>query len=933
MLGKARRIAMIIATVLCAGTLVAAAACGDNKDTEYTVTYEAGYTGATETIPTESYAEGEQVTLRAADTFSRGGGYTFTKWSDGTTLYDAGATFTMPNHNVTFTAQWQQQGGGSDDEGLPAGTETIASFPQGNLTLINGDAKAHYIAEYTDGGLVIEAYVEDGAVDASGDISANDGVSVIFAQICGSRTYTDTTIRVRADAAGNVQVRNLGQSKAVTVEGLTTEAKYLTVDGKTVAGYYVKITMPYAAIGATQAAHDAAVALGLQDDGAFLYDESMGTVIEEVHTYLAVNADGTFAENPNLEIGLWGDATDVLTAENTWTLEHDDGTPNAYIQMTGHVNDNNIYMRKGATEFYAEVKLHADATLLGVDNWPKFGLLLTNADKSAGYGYYVDAPSANGTTINAETELGKSRYQGGWSGWMNMGTKVDSTAYTGDDAYITLGIYRNGTHFQMYYGTTAGQVVTMTDVAEDENMYIGLFSFKIKLTVKDYSFVTDTAALATYRTTLDAQLAGVPSNKTIDGDLEDWTNEDKAHPFVIPVDNTRSLTVYATKDEKGVYVFYDVKHNIYKDDVSDWALCTNAEMQIGDGGRRVVSANGTVEGVEKSIMVHAEDDNANGLRHTLVEIFVDYAKISGYDASSPYIPASFAWRTEGEPGTKWADADFWHRPEASPNYEKDLRTVYITDEGILSGSQRTIDGEITDWTEETWSQDKALDPADSGVSHFKYMYDPNDGLYIVLEIQAKKINAGGTFTGGDWWKNTNLEFQVNGTAARLPIFDGKLYYTGYVTDAAMKYTAGTDDANDSLIFEIYVVKEQLRNISNNVTDGQVNIVLAGQLYRDGQTQTWQTYISQLLSAPSWTVTLQDELNGNSELKAVKGHSVTLTEPEYAGYTFDGWYVNGQGQKLDLGEYTPTADVTLVAKWNPIAPTITFNKGDGATGGG
>ena len=75
MLGKSRKIAIsiAIATVLCFGA-VAVACTTDETEKKYSVTYEAGYTGATEVIPAESYAEGATVTLRGADTYQRGGG-------------------------------------------------------------------------------------------------------------------------------------------------------------------------------------------------------------------------------------------------------------------------------------------------------------------------------------------------------------------------------------------------------------------------------------------------------------------------------------------------------------------------------------------------------------------------------------------------------------------------------------------------------------------------------------------------------------------------------------------------------------------------------------------------------------------------------------------------------------------------------------------
>ena len=63
-------------------------------------------------------------------------------------------------------------------------------------------------------------------------------------------------------------------------------------------------------------------------------------------------------------------------------------------------------------------------------------------------------------------------------------------------------------------------------------------------------------------------------------------------------------------------------------------------------------------------------------------------------------------------------------------------------------------------------------------------------------------------------------------------------------------------------------------------------------------------------------------------------NVILPSPERTGYIFDGWYTQrNAGSKIGNGNdaYTPSADVTLYAKWTPITYTIVFN-GNGSTSG-
>ena len=72
--------------------------------TTYPVTFTGG-DGATGTAPTQAATAAGGTFALPANTFTKAG-YTFAGWNDGTTTYQAGDTYTMPDHNVTFTAQW-----------------------------------------------------------------------------------------------------------------------------------------------------------------------------------------------------------------------------------------------------------------------------------------------------------------------------------------------------------------------------------------------------------------------------------------------------------------------------------------------------------------------------------------------------------------------------------------------------------------------------------------------------------------------------------------------------------------------------------------------------------------------------------------------------------------------------------------------------------
>ena len=83
--------------------------------TTYGVTFSGGE-GARGTAPSVGAKEaGARFTL-PANTFTRDG-YDFTGWHDGTKTYAAGASYTMPAHAVTFTAQWKKSTGAGGPPG------------------------------------------------------------------------------------------------------------------------------------------------------------------------------------------------------------------------------------------------------------------------------------------------------------------------------------------------------------------------------------------------------------------------------------------------------------------------------------------------------------------------------------------------------------------------------------------------------------------------------------------------------------------------------------------------------------------------------------------------------------------------------------------------------------------------------------------------
>ena len=79
-------------------------------------------------------------------------------------------------------------------------------------------------------------------------------------------------------------------------------------------------------------------------------------------------------------------------------------------------------------------------------------------------------------------------------------------------------------------------------------------------------------------------------------------------------------------------------------------------------------------------------------------------------------------------------------------------------------------------------------------------------------------------------------------------------------------------------------------------------------------------------AHNWVVTFDP--NGGTPVPLAQeveyGHTATKpVEPTLKGYTFDGWYLDGEEEPFDFGT-TITSDITLTAKWNINKYTVTFN---------
>ncbi|MGN1078069.1 MAG: InlB B-repeat-containing protein, partial [Candidatus Gallimonas sp.] len=570
---------------------------------------------------------------------------------------------------------------------------------------------------------------------------------------------------------------------------------------------------------------------------------------------------------------------------------------------------------------YAEAKISI-AGMYNGDQFGKAGIAVSSA--TATYFFYVNlsygansdgiyddnygslayCPEIRGAKnwVYPESDGGVFRPFGG-NGYVHLGAEaydynVDPTAYK------TLGVAKYG---KSLYFFSSGSLVGKLEnslFGENEAVSVSVYNFNANMYAKAGSATTAAEEV-------DAILTPYVSLKTLDGSLADWTDAEKTNPVVIPSSNGRSVTVYASLDDRGVNIFYDIYHSAYAQDAANWWENTNVEFRLGADSTKqyFMTVKGERGGFPAGYMATTNDPS--GLYHTVAELYVPYSAIEGnYSKDSAFIPSMFAYKTPGEGNPIWSQTDFWF----SSNFEE--RVHLITRNGFLAAGEKTIDGNADDWAGATFTT--------SGRAEYA-TYLGEDGFYLYIRQTLDSIGGNRAFYGLDWWLNQNLEIQAteNFGSGHVAFFNGKAYVFRGVTQAAATYTDG--ETSDTIVYELFISKY----IMKGDTSETVIFSCGGQTFADNETtvNAWQTYASAVtVRVPSYTVTYSDGDASSTAYVRIGDAIGSLPAPAgAAGYTFDGWYVDGV--KIDES-YVPAGDVTVIAKYNPVLPEITF----GANGG-
>ncbi len=263
---------------------------------------------------------------------------------------------------------------------------------------------------------------------------------------------------------------------------------------------------------------------------------------------------------------------------------------------------------------------------------------------------------------------------------------------------------------------------------------------------------------------------------------------------------------------------------------------------------------------------------------------------------------------------------------------------------------RKIDGDLSDWTDENVNRhSKTVTDGQNGNSMTVRSFRGSDGLYIAYEVSHKVGLTPSKWDEG-WWKNTNIEFYVNGTE-ECNHYALTTFGNGGYMDAVMNSTRNADRTY-STVAEIFVpfaslVKDGF-SVDNTLrvgfafksANGTPNDKLCGKDWWtiEGNPLTNQLSVLEKGIGEEFTLTYLADGDGvTGEAPDVQyvygGDQMTLIENPFTreGYKFAGWTDSVDGYAAGGNFVMPAHDVTLIPVWVPQESTgekyaVAYNAG-------
>ena len=307
------------------------------------------------------------------------------------------------------------------------------------------------------------------------------------------------------------------------------------------------------------------------------------------------------------------------------------------ITQTGSSNQFYYFDDELSDAYYVNVDIQI-GDILNNDGYPKFGVVSKSHDSLLGY--YLDYAGGKVNSIGRigakTTEFAGTEWQ--WETNSSKTFGINPSVSLNKEGIVNVELIRYENQLVML--VNGRFVLSDVDVKGLENGSIpGLFFFNTEANITVNTYQTEKSIVKNY---MAAYLPGI----TLDANLNDWDLENTLLASETDSTNGNQMSVYAYRNDTGVYLAYEVKHgyqprvymwNEGSDPRGVWYYNTNAEFWInndhfaatafGDSGYMVKSMKTT-------------EDLITGSYTTVVEAFIP-AEVIGQKAAA----IGFAFKT------------------------------------------------------------------------------------------------------------------------------------------------------------------------------------------------------------------------------------------------------------------------------------------------
>lgn len=310
---------------------------------------------------------------------------------------------------------------------------------------------------------------------------------------------------------------------------------------------------------------------------------------------------------------------------------------NEKITQTGGSNQFYYFDDELRDAYYVNVDIQV-GDILNNDGYPKFGVVSKSLDSLLGY--YIDYAGGNASSIGRifakTTEFAGTAWE--WETNSSRTFGIDSSVSLNKDGKVNVELIRYDDQLVML--VNGRFVLSDVDVKGLEDGSIpGLFFFNTEANITVNSYETNEDIVKLYITPYLPEIV-------LDGDLSDWDLDKTLLASEEDSTNGNKMTVYAFRNEHGVYLAYEVKHSyqprVYMwnegaDARGVWYYNTNAEFWINDD-HFAATAFGDSGYMVKSMKT--TEDLITGSYTTVVEAFIPAEVVGEGDAA-----IGFAFKT------------------------------------------------------------------------------------------------------------------------------------------------------------------------------------------------------------------------------------------------------------------------------------------------